>query len=509
MSSSSRKSELYRLLLHPLMTVAVSASAVLAALFVAATFAGVPGPRMVTVIGVVLAPIVEAAVGNLLYRERAGIGNRIRELIIYLLIFYVVFSLGREGGMVARFRPAATQLLPLLAIAFTWYSAFSMHNRLRGREALLKTFYGKQGDELRRALIDRQHDMALTVRELRHVRGSILSMFFFVAILAGVTASGVFLDSRLPVASVGFILLVINGIAATLSIGGVNGFIEEYAAHGNGLRVPFRFHRRRLITAAVLVLVVVGLAFGLSRHKSLLSLDPILAFFRWIASLFDRKRELTPPPLFGNTSEPLRNPEFFQLLEPGEPVLPPLWFRLLAELLRRLAIAVAAAVASILIFGPLFSPAFRAGLRQIKPRRVAKEAWRRFLRQLRILARWVRARNVLRRRQESLPTATAPVSAAGTPAEWRPSFAKRRQMDRVVSVFASVTRWGATHGLPYRRSDAAWDYLSRVANLYSDRYTDLQTCREVFWEARYSRRTLPLARMREYVRAARRITGSG
>ena len=508
MSYSSPKPELYRLLVHPLMSVVVPVSGILALLYIGAAFAGVSGPRTITVVGVVLAPVVEAAVGNLLYRERAGIGNRIRELIIFLLVFYVVLSLAREGAIAERFRPGAEQILPIAAIAFTWSSAFSLHNRLRGREALLRAFHGKDGNELRRALIDRQHDMALTVREMRHARGSMIMLFFFVGMLGAIVSSGIFLDSSLPVQSPGFVLLAISGLATALGAGAMNAFIQEYAAHGDGLRVPFRFHRRRLLASVVLVFLVVGLSFGLSRHSSLLPVDPILDFFRWLGSLFDRDRSPAPPPLLRSPGSTARYEQLGLLLQQQEPVVPPLWLRLLAELLRRFGIAVAAGVASVLVFGPLFSPAFRRGLRQIRPRRLIREAWRRFVRQLRIILRWLRARTTHRRES----TAAAPgIKAAGSGARqrWKPSIVKRRQMDRVVSVFVSVTRWGAAHGVPYRRTEAAWEYLSRIAELHAEHYAAARTCREVFWEARYSRRTVPRVRMREFFQAARRITGSG
>ena len=133
MKSSSPRPELFRTLLHPAISVAVSTSAVLAALSLIARLAGVSGPRSLTVAVVVVAPLVEATVGNLLYSERAGIGNRARELVIYLLLAYALFSLVRPGPLVARFEPSIEQVLPLLAAGIAWLHAFGMHNRRRGR----------------------------------------------------------------------------------------------------------------------------------------------------------------------------------------------------------------------------------------------------------------------------------------------------------------------------------------------------------------------------------------
>ena len=55
--------------------------------------------------------------GNILYRQRAGIGNRVRELVIYLIVVYAVFSLPRGGPLGQRFLPGFEQVLPVLAAA--------------------------------------------------------------------------------------------------------------------------------------------------------------------------------------------------------------------------------------------------------------------------------------------------------------------------------------------------------------------------------------------------------
>jgi len=513
MKSSSPRPELFRTLLHPAISVAVSTSAVLAALSLMAQLVGVSGPRGLTVAVVVVAPLVEATVGNLLYAERAGIGNRVRELVIYLLLGYVLFSLVRSGQLVARFMPSEEQILPLLAAGIAWLHAFGIHNRLRGREGLLRLFHGKHGDPLRHALIDRQHDMALTVRELRQARGAAAGGFLFLSALAIVTATGVFTSSELPGLSPGFILLCVNGAACALTIGTLNTYIDEYAANGVGLAVPFRFQRRRLIAGLVVVVVALAGAFALSRRESLLPLESIAAFFRWFGGLFDRDpRVPLPQPAPQSTQAPQQYDLLQQMLGDMEPTTPPLWIRLLAQMLRRLAAAIAAAAVTILIFGPLFSPAFRAGLKQIRPRRMLKSLVSRFLRQATVLARWfgARLRQTLRgRRGGAEPAAVGtPGGAATTKPGWRPSVLKRLQMDRVVAVFASVARWGSGHDLTYRPSEGAREYLDRLAALYPTHHGEAQTCAQVFWEARYSRQMLSMRRMREYVHAARRITAA-
>ena len=514
MKSSSPRPELFRTLLHPVISVTVSTSSVLAALVLLARLTGVSGPGGLTVAAVIVAPLVEAAVGNLLYAERAGIGNRVRELIIYLLLAYAVFSLVRPGPLAARFAPSAVQMMPLLAAGAAWLHAYGIHNRLRGREGLLRTLHGKHGDPLRHALIERQHDMALTVRELRRARGAVAAGFLFLSGLAIITATGIFTSSDLPALSWGFILLCVNGAVSALTIGALNTYIDEYAVNGVGLRVPFRFQRRRLVAGGIVVLVALAGAFALSRRESLLPLESIAAFFRWFGGLFDRERvPPLPQPAPESTQSPSQYELMLRMLGEVEPSIPPLWVRLLAQLLRRLIVAVVAAVVAVLIFGPIFSPAFRSGLKQFRPRQALRDLLHRFRRQAVVLARWLRTRLLFGRRRARTESADSSHltrnRAATTGRGWKPSIVKRRQMDRVAAVFASVVKWGSDHGLVYRSSEGAREFLCRVADLYPEHGGDAQTCARTFWEARYSRHMVPLKGMREYVRAARRITAAG
>ncbi len=450
MKSSSPRPELFRTLLHPAISVTVSTSAVLAALSLMARLAGVSGPRGLTVAAVIVAPLVEAAVGNLLYSERAGIGNRVRELVIYLLLAYAVFSLVRPGPFAARFVPSSVQALPLIAAGIAWLHAFAIHNRLRGREGLLRAFHGKHGDLLRHALMDRQHEMALTVRELSRAQATVVGGFLFLCGLAVVAATGIFTAGNLPASSWAFILLCANGAVSALALGALNTFVDEYAANGVGLGVPFRFQRRRLVIGLVVVLAALAGAFALSRRESLLPLESLAAFFRWFGGLFDRERApLLPQPTPQQTSSPAQDEMLRRMPAGMEPTEPALWIRLPAQLVRRLVVAGVSAAIAVLIFGPLFSPAFRTGLKQIRPGQMLKALLSRFRRHATVLTWWFRAgvRRWFRgRRAETLARGVDErpfeAGAAATEPKWRPSILKRRQMDRVVAVFAAVAKWG-------------------------------------------------------------------
>ncbi len=507
MNSLSSRAEFYRSLIHPLMSIGVSVSGALALGWLISTLVGQGAPRVETVIAVVLAGIVEAVAGNLLYQERAGIGNRVRELLIYLLVVYAVLSLLGSGPLAERFAPGWGQIPALILVGLCWTIAFVFHNRLRGREALLRTFAGRHGPQLRSAVIDCQHDMALTVGELRRAR-SLIGGFFVLLCIVTLLGTFEFMPTeQLVPASGAFVTLVLYGIVSVWVIGALNIFIEEYAANGEGLAVPLRLGRRRGVLVALIILLVFVTAFVVSSEEGILPLEAIGDFFRWLGNLLRREREPLESPLEQvPESPPPLPPDVMEQLSGMEPVLPPLWIRLLASLIRRVVVYTAVVLGAVLLFGPLFSASFRKGLRELNLRHSLKRLVSVLRTRWRILKHLLQC-SLRRSQRPSLAEREEPAPASGS-RSWKPSIRKRRQMSRVVSVFVSITRWGKTHGVPYGRTLAATEYLRAVATLYPEHYADTQTLARIFGEARFSRHLVSISRMREYVGAAKRITRS-
>ncbi|MFP4551359.1 MAG: hypothetical protein ACLFNT_11170, partial [Spirochaetales bacterium] len=279
MNSLRSRPELYRSVIHPLMSISISVTGILAFSWMVSTLLNQGAPRFVTIIGIVLAGVLEAVAGNILYKERAGIGNRVRELIMYLIVAYGALSITRPGPVAERFEPDFAQIPGMIAIALCWLVAFAFHNRLRGREALLRTFSGKRGEALRRAVLDRQHDMALTVGHLRKARKIITSLFVVLCVL-GIFATFEFMPTEaLTAASGAFVMLVLYGISSISVAGALNSFIEEYAANGEGLAIPARMGRRRGALVVIIVSTAVVLGFALSRSESLLPIEIFGRFF--------------------------------------------------------------------------------------------------------------------------------------------------------------------------------------------------------------------------------------
>jgi len=345
--------------------------------------------------------------------------------------------------------------MPIIAAAIAWLIAYVFHDRLRGRESLLQAYHGKTGAELRRAVLDRQHDMALTVGHLRKARGLMGALF---------------------------VLQVVLLLLAHLD------FVRESAG----------------------AFVMIVLSFALSRNESILPIEAIGDFFRWFASLFERDVDLElEPPRVEETPQQQLPPEMMELLEQTEDRQPPLWLRIIARLLERLAIGALIVGGVVLLFGPLFSPAFRKALKEFRPRPFLQELLRNLRRRMRIIGRLIRSGFWRRRRRPEDETEEhAEANEAWRERQWKPGIRKQRQMDRVVRVFVDVTRWGEKRGLRYTRNQAATEYLRAVAVLRPERYTDAHAVADTFCEARFSRHLLTRAQMREYVVAAKRITAT-
>ena len=494
------------------MSISISVTGVLAFSWMVSTLLNQGAPRIMTIIGIVVAGVLEAAAGNILYRERAGIGNRVRELIIYLLVVYGLLSITQSGPPAERFAPGFGQIPGVVVIALCWLIAFAFHNRLRGREALLRTFQGKRGEALRRAVLDRQHDMALTVGHLRKAR-KIITWLFVVLCTLGILATFDFMPAAaLTPGSGAFVMLVLYGISSIGVAGSLNSFIEEYAANGEGLAIPSRMGRRRGALVVIIVGTTVLLGFALSRSESLLPIEVFGRAFEWLGSLFAREpqeeilTQLPPPPPPAQIP-----PEMLRQLQEFEPVVPPLWIRLLGTILRRAVIAAAITFGIVLVFGPLLSPSFRKGLGEIKPRAFLKRLfslvrtrWRMLKHGLRLLFR----EGFRFSRRTGEPNDEKASAGRYSSASWKPSFRKKRQMDRVVAVFASVAKWGRKHGIPYVHSLAATEYLRRIAVLRPEHYAETKVLADVFSRARFSQELVARSEMSSYITAARRITRS-
>ena len=81
-------------------------------------------------------------------------------------------------------------------------------------------------------------------------------------------------------------------------------------------------------------------------------------------------------------------------------------------------------------------------------------------------------------------------------------------MDRVLSVFVALTRWGAENGVPYSRPEAVREYMRRVAEAFPEHYHDAMTVADLFCEARFSTHLMESVRIRNYIQAARKISKS-
>ncbi len=504
----TRKLELYRSVLHPTAAATVAWLSVVAGIYL--TGGLVPGwtPPVMLAVLAVLAAVVEAVVGTLLQAHRAGGFARLRELALLLLVTYPIVSLVGPGPFGARFSPSVRHLAWLSVITLSWGIAYSLHRLLHGREGLLATFRDLRGEPLRAAIIERQRYMAAIIGELRRTRniGGVLA-----TLLAALVITSVLVGSGAwqGVSPAGFVLFVLYSLCYVGLLAVVHAFIDEYAANGEGISVPATILRRRFLAAAGVVSAAALAAFLMSRNRSVLSLQMIADFFAWLRSFFQPSGEPPPPEFLTQTQTPGWSPEVIEMLREMEQQEPSLFLQILVRLLQRAVVAIAAAAVVLFIFGPLFSRSFRSRLRALRPAELIRTAWLRLFRRLSLWWRFLKWR-ARHRRSEQKRNGGGPPDAGALPegdAELQ-RYRKRRQTDRVVGAFLAVVRWARRHGVRYRESQGAGEFLSLIRTRHPELMDATGTVIEVFNEAKYSPALVPHRRMRSYHRAVREITRS-
>jgi hypothetical protein len=449
------------------------------------------------------AGIEEAAMGNLLFKERASLIARVRELgvLLCLAFAYLLILSGLRSG---RLHVSPLLIYPLTAVMLQWLLSGSFHAALREREILLGALTGRRGSELRHSLRESSYQAGLTVRVLRGIRTAVLVFqSSVVAQLIAVAALG-----RMPSLAAGLAALL-HAAGGLMALGLLHMFEEEQLLLGSGLAVPLRFERRRAFFCLSLLAAAAALAALVARNASVLPLSALVALLRRLASLFRF-------PAFDGMADALRNTllerqshysAMFRSRPPPAPVSP--LAILLVELLRRLVITLLGTALFLFVVSPLLSADFVARLRELKPLgALAKklEAFFAFLARarLRLLRMLGRSRRPVLPRVED----ERRESAASKPARrfrGRLSIRKRLQMSRVQRAFAALIKRGEELGIPFLLFYTPREYAERLSGRLPAAAGRLAYAVEVFEEAMFSTHVIAPGRISRYYHTVRRL----
>jgi hypothetical protein len=505
-SAESRYLQVHRSLVHPLVAIFVpllfllGADQILRILLPLISFF----PRFIAPLLLTTA-IEEAIVGNLLFRERASLIARFRELCLVLAAAFSGLFILHAAFSGWSFAVSPDLIYPMALVALQWLFSAGVHSSLRQREILFSAVAGQRGGALRHKLRDSSYQAGLTMQRVGRVK--MLVVFFQVFIFA-LLITATLLGRKLTLAGAG--IIVCHTLGGLLVIGMLHHFIDEQLLLGAGIPASLRFETRRFLHCLALALLAAAVVALAARDVSLLPLSALIAALRKIDSLL----HFGGAPLLSDTLQRAliaRQRSYVSLMRQQPPSFGPLVF-IIAELLRRLFITLLGTGLFLFIVSPLFSEDFVARLRALKPFRSLARKLGRFLgfcilllqrlaRRLRLL----RSDPLLTVEQNAQPAHRKP-GRSGSSA--RPSLRKKLQMGRVLRSFLSLIRWGESLGIPYFSFNTPQEYTGRLSAAVPACTTKLAFVVDVFEEAVFSAHLVgggKLSRYQRTIRSLRRI----
>ncbi|MFP4644785.1 MAG: DUF4129 domain-containing protein [Spirochaetales bacterium] len=430
--------------------------------------AGVPGPGIVTILLVALAPLANQALTERFDATAFGTAGRLRALVVTLLVAYLALAIERSGPLAARFVPDPLFIWRLVLVFIAWVVASALFRSVSDRRMLLRAVYReREGPARERVLKELAEVTAEAMERLaseRRLTTGLLIILLLTALLGWLTAA--------PPSNTAFFLIAGFAILRYITVATYDSFLDEYRYIADGNRLPSRYRRRRLRHAATLVLAAGLLALPLSGDESLLPPQWIGGMIGAFSELFpgiESDSQPTPPPDRPGTVEMFEDLQSDLGVE--EDPSTPDWVIWLFTVLERLALTALISAVAIFLLSPLFTDEMRRKLR--RGRVVAAIAlWAstlaaRFMWLWRAIAfvftsRWRRRRRG--ERSDTDYTAHRPRRRGDSAAAL--TAAQKRALERAEKRFEKLERWAHKHGVPRRESEPPTEFALRLASVY-------------------------------------------
>jgi hypothetical protein len=493
----SRYLRLERATVHPLMAIFIPLLSVLSLdPLLRGLLPFLPSPPALIYPFLLATGLEEAVVGNMLFKERASLWARLRELLLVLIIallcLRLIFSF--SGWNI---------LYPLSLVLIQWLSSAAIHSSLRQREILLSALAGKRDGALTHELRDSSLQAALALQSLGNVKGLVLfyqgSVFglLLVAAIRGI-----------PLGSWIKWVAFLQAACGLLCLGVINLFIENQLLLGEGIAVPLQVEKRRALFLLSLLIVSVLLVLLAARETSLLPLSMLLGFLEKLMSLFRIKQDPRWVQQLHDVAEERRR--YYELLlslrsfQSGPAYL---WLLFVVEVLRRVLITAIAVALFLFMTAPLLSDSFLQGLRELRPLAFLRRKLLAFAfacrRLLRSLLSWWRS---LGRTGKAFPAERLPLPAvARSRHRQRISLRKRVQMSRVLKAFLQLLRWGEGRGVRYYPANAPQEYALRLEAVLPESASTIAPVIEILEEVLFSPRLVAAQRLNRYFRLIRSL----
>jgi hypothetical protein len=235
-----------------------------------------------------------------------------------MLISYLVSSLITRNGSVwnALFLPDLTNVAAALGALYVWDSVISLKQLFSCRKQFDEYVELYKGNRLQEALSDNPSLLDYTNEKIVKTRNNYLTQLVIAALFFVITA---YFKMRLPLPLYLLMIIVLESVVCLF------GFLvifdkEQYYA-GEGIVLPPFDRAKRMLGIGIICGLCVICAALLSFDKNILSLSPIIDFFKRLLRLFQRFITIRTASDLPEADFPLMelNPVFPDLPEPKEP----------------------------------------------------------------------------------------------------------------------------------------------------------------------------------------------
>jgi hypothetical protein len=496
---------LQRATVHPLMALFMPLLSVLSLdAILRALLPILPSPPALFLPFLLVTALEEVVVGNILFKERASLWARLRELLLMLIIALLCLRLLHLFSVhVERFMQWKI-LYPLSLVLLQWLSSAAVHSGLREREILLSALAGKRDSALAHAFRDSSLQAAVVLKSMRNIKGLALfyqGLLFCLLIVAAIR--GIPLGSWVKWTS------FLQAAYGLLYIGLINNFVENQLLLGEGIAVPLQMERRRALF--IVSLLAAGVLFVLlaARETSLLPLSVLLAFLERLARLFRiRMDPRWVRPLLTILEERRRYYELLNRFPAFKTGSANLLILLVLEILRRALVTAFAVALFIFVTAPLLSESFLQSLRERRPLAFLRRKLRAFavacLRLLLAVLNWWRSLDQSKQRHPAERTLLPEKHRSRRPKQ-QIALRKRIQMSRVLKAFLQLLKWGESRGVHYYPSNAPHEYALRLEAAIPRSESTLTIVIEILEEVLFSPRLVAAQRVDRYFRLIRSL----
>ena len=444
-----------------------------------------------------LSILAELIIGNIMSRERAGAGARLRELVFLLVIVYAITSLVQDGTMEQRFSPSIHNLYVTIAAGLAWVSTLNIHSSLRQREQFVAQVSQKDGDQLTKYIRDTLGFSEQVSRELKRIASSgAFSLLPLFLAFVGSWSLGETLGVRSYVLSVTYAALYY----ATLLI--LNAFQDELEMYGEGLSINAAQQVGRVVMGVSIIGIAALTAFLFARSQSVFSLAIFIEPMEWFLGLFmdsDRAAEVV--------SDAMNNTGTVGPSEPSVPMAPSepsSAFTLLGKILQwTIVSAIGVALLAALIL-PLFTRDFLNTIKRFRP----LAAIGRFFR---IIGRFFASLFSGKGKSRSMggdeldPDTADPFDINKQRRDIKVDPRKRQELDVFAREFTRIFKWAAARDVTLRRGQAPMEFAAELSAAVPGVREDITIATELLEEELYSDHILGKNRVKIFQDCAKNV----